>query len=431
MIPRYSRSAVADIWTERNKFNIWLDIEMFACEAQTKLGLMTAESLNEVKEKANFNLERIFEIETVTKHDIIAFLTNVAEHVGPEARLIHYGMTSSDILDTCLSVQLVRSIDVILEDIENLLSILKQKAKETKHITCIGRSHGIHAEPMSFGLKFVRFYSEFKRNYNRLLAAKSEIGVCAISGAMGNFTNIDPFVEQYVANSMELSVEPISTQVIPRDRHAMLFAVFAVIASSIENISLEIRHLQRTEVREVEEFFSEGQKGSSAMPHKKNPIYSENLTGLARVVKSYVIPALENVALWHERDISHSSVERFIAPDACITLDFALDRLCKLIENLVVHTGNITDNLSKAKNIFFSQKAMLLLIKNGLSRENAYKIVQRNAMKAWDSGDDFISILEQDEEMSKSMEGNISDLLEISAYNKHLETIYGRVFDDV
>ncbi|MBQ4874835.1 MAG: adenylosuccinate lyase [Rickettsiaceae bacterium H1] len=428
MIPRYSCSSLTKVWDESNKLAIWLEIELLACEAQAKLGNISYDSLEKIKRDSSFDLKRIAEIENVTKHDVIAFLTNISEHVGPDGRLIHYGMTSSDILDTCLSVQLVRSVEVLLDDIRDLLEILKKKAKETKHITCIGRSHGIHAEPMSFGLKFARFYSEFKRNYDRLLNAKSEIAMCAISGPVGNFSNIDPFVEKYVANAMGLAIEPISTQVIPRDRHAMLFAVFAIIAGSIENVATEIRNLQKTEVREVEEFFSGGQKGSSSMPHKKNPIFSENLTGLARIIRSYSIPAFENVALWHERDISHSSVERFIAPDACITLDFALNRLCELVKNLVIYPENINKNLHRLQGLFFSQKVLLYLIKQGLSREDAYKIVQGNAMKAWDEKVDFIDALKQDEKLQK-YQAELDNLLDINSYNIHLDEIFTRVFN--
>lgn len=428
MIPRYSRACLTDIWDEKNKINIWLEIEILACEAQAKLGHISNEAVENIKQKSQFDLKRISEIEQVTKHDVIAFLTNIAEHVGPDARFIHYGMTSSDILDTCLSVQLMRSVEVLLSDVENLLKALKKKAQETKYITCIGRSHGVHAEPMSFGLKFARFYSEFKRNYDRLLSAKVEISVCAISGAVGNFSNLDPFVEKYVADAMGLSVETISTQVIPRDRHAMLFATFAVVASSIENIALEIRHLQRTEVQEVEEFFSTGQKGSSAMPHKKNPILSENLTGLARVVRGYAIPALENVALWHERDISHSSVERFIAPDACITLDFALDRLYKVVLNLVIFPDNIAKNLNKSHGLFFSQKALLHLVKSGMSREDAFKLVQKNAMKVLEAQVSFAEILEQDVVFQKYCE-DVDAVLDMGGYTKYLDDVFSRVFD--
>ena len=427
MIPRYSRSPLTQIWDEKNKLNIWLEIEILACEAQAKLGNISNESVENIKKNAQFDLKRVAEIENVTKHDIIAFLTNISEHVGADARLIHHGMTSSDILDTCLSVQLVRSVEILLNNIKKLLRILKERAEETKHITCIGRSHGIHAEPMSFGLKFAKFYSEFKRNYQRLLNARSEIAICAISGPVGNFSNINPFVEKYVANALGLEIETISTQVIPRDRHAMLFTTFAVIASSTENIAIEIRNLQRTEIREVEEFFSDQQKGSSAMPHKKNPILSENLTGLARIIRSYAIPALENIALWHERDISHSAVERFIAPDACITLDFALNRLCDLVKNLIIYPENITKNLHKLRGLFFSQKVLLHLVKCGLSREDAYKIVQRNAMKVWDEEKDFIDILKQDKEFQNHCT-NIKSLLDLNSYNRYIDNIFIRVF---
>ena len=429
MILRYSRQPLIDIWSENNKFSILLEIEVLACEAQAKLGKIPYEAVENIKRKAKLDLQHMAEIEQVTKHDIIAFLTSISKHVGPDARFIHHGMTSSDILDTCLSIQLTRSVDIILDDIKKLLVVFKKKAEETKEIPCIGRSHGIHAEIMPFCLKFVKFYSEFKRHYRRLSNVRAEIAVCAISGAVGNYTNIDPFVEEYVANALGLTVEPISTQVIPRDRHAMLFATFGVIASSIENVAVEIRHLQRTEVQEVEEFFDKGQKGSSAMPHKRNPILSENLTGLARMIRSYVIPALENVALWHERDISHSSVERFIGPDACITLDFALHRLHGLVDNLVIYPENIDKNLHKMRGLCFSQQLLLLLVEKGLSREEAYKIVQKNSMKAWESNSDFIQILKQDEEICKYFT-NIENILNISSYNKYLDTIFLRVFTD-
>ena len=431
MIPRYSRQEMSSIWEETNKFNIWFKIEKLACEAQAKLKVIPSDVVQKFSNDiSNFNVERINEIESTVKHDVIAFLTYVAETAGVDVRYLHYGMTSSDVLDTCLAVQLSESCSILLKNLESLLEVLKKKAKEYKDVVCIGRSHGMHAEPTTLGLKFARFYAEFKRNYQRLSAAQKEISTCKISGAVGNFANIDPFVEEYVATEMGLTPEAISSQVIPRDRHAVFFSTLGIIASSIENVAVEIRHLQRTEVGEISEYFSAGQKGSSAMPHKCNPILSENLTGLSRLVRSYVFPALENVALWHERDISHSSVERCIAPDACITMDFALARLTDLISNLVINKENIERNLNSSKGLFFSQRVLLELVNNGKSREEAYKIVQSNAMKVKQNNSDFLTELKQDE----SLRGIISlekleSLFDFAYYTKHVEHIYNKVFN--
>ncbi len=390
MVPRYSRSQMTTIWEPANKFRIWFQIEAHACDALAELGVIPAEAARAVWERGDKpytpeRIARIDEIELETKHDVIAFLTELAEHVGEKSRFIHQGMTSSDVLDTCLAVQLTQACDILLEDLDRLLDALKTRAYETKDMICVGRSHGIHAEPTTMGLKFARFYAEFARGRTRLTRAREEIATCAISGAVGTFANIDPQVEEYVAAKLGLTPEPISTQVIPRDRHANLFAVLGIIASSIENLSIEVRHLQRSEVREAQEYFAPGQKGSSAMPHKRNPILTENLTGLARVVRSAVVPALENVALWHERDISHSSVERVIGPDATVTLDFALERLASVAEGLVVYPQNMLDHLNAFGGIHDAQRVLLLLTQNGISREDAYKIVQRNAMRVWKS----------------------------------------------
>ena len=432
MIKRYSRPEMSSIWEDNNKFKIWMDIEYYACEAQAKLGLIPNHILDNLKNKVeNFDINRINEIESVVKHDVIAFLTYVAESTNSDIRYLHYGMTSSDVLDTCLSVQLKQSCDLLLNNIEVILNILKQKSIETKHILCIGRSHGVHAEPITFGLKLARFYAEFKRNYKRLKMAQDEISVCKISGAMGNFANIDPFVENYVANSLNLKPESISSQVIPRDRHAMFFATLGVIASSIENIAVEIRHLQKTETLEVTEYFSTGQKGSSAMPHKKNPILSENLTGLARMIRSYVTPALENVALWHERDISHSSVERCIAPDACIVTDFALVRLANLLDNMVIHSNNMDKNLTQSKGLVFSQRVLLELVKYGLKREVAYKIIQEKALETWNNNSYFLDELKKDPQILKYIDSqNLESLFNFDYYTQHTETIFEKVFKE-
>ena len=430
MLERYSRPGMREIWEPKNKFRIWFDIEAHACDAQASLGVIPKEAAAAVWDKGSFDLARIDEIERETKHDVIAFLTNLAEYVGPEARFVHQGMTSSDVLDTCLSLQLVQSTDLLMEDLDSLLEVLKRRAQEFKDTICMGRSHGIHAEPTTFGLKLASFYAEFSRNRERLLNARKEISTCAISGAVGTFANIDPFVEEYVANKMGLDAEVISTQVIPRDRHAMFLSVLAVIASSVEHLATEIRHLQRTEVREVEEFFSEGQKGSSAMPHKRNPVLTENLTGLSRLVRSAVLPALENVSLWHERDISHSSVERMIFPDATITLDFALARLSDVVKNLLVYPDNMMKNLEKLGGLVFSQRVLLALTQGGMDRETSYEIVQRNAKKVWEKDLDFLSELKSDLEVKKVIkEKELESLFDIRYHTKNIDKIFTRVFD--
>ena len=432
MIKRYSRPEMSSIWEDNNKFKIWMDIEYYACEAQVKLGVIPHHILDNLKNKIEqFDINRINEIESVVKHDVIAFLTYIAESTSSDIRYLHYGMTSSDVLDTCLSIQLKRSCDLLLRNIETILKILKQKAIETKHILCIGRSHGVHAEPITFGLKFARFYTEFKRNYNRLKIAQDEISVCKISGAMGNFAHIDPFVEEHVAKSLNLKPELISSQVIPRDRHAMFFATLGVIASSIENVAVEIRNLQKTEILEVTEHFSSEQKGSSAMPHKKNPILSENLTGLSRMIRSYVTPALENVALWHERDISHSSVERCIAPDACIITDFALARLADLLDNIILYPNNINKNLHKLKGLIFSQRILLELVKHGLSRETAYKIIQEKALESWNKDSNFLDALEKEPEILKHIDKKtLESLFNLNYYTEHVDTIFNKIFKE-
>ena len=429
MIPRYSRPAMTKIWEPDNKFRIWFEIEAHACDAQAKLGVIPAEAAKAVWQRGKWDIDRIDEIERETKHDVIAFLTNLAEYVGPEARFVHQGMTSSDVLDTCLSAQLVQAADLLLADIDELLAALKRRALEHKMTVAMGRSHGIHAEPVTLGLKFAGFYAEFDRNKTRLQAAREDIATCAISGAVGTFANIDPFVETYVAEKMGLHVEPVSTQVIPRDRHAMYFSVLGVIASSIERLATEIRHLQRTEVREVEEFFSPGQKGSSAMPHKRNPVLTENLTGLARMVRAYVIPAMENVALWHERDISHSSVERYIGPDATITLDFALARATGVIDKLVVYPEAVARNLNMMGGLVFSQRVLLALTQAGVSREDSYVYVQRNAMKVWNKGGQLLERLKSDKEVvAKIPVSELEKLFDMGYHSKHVDTIFKRVF---
>ena len=433
MIPRYSRPDMVAIWTPEARFRIWFEIEAHATDALAELGVVPKEAAAAIWAKGAFEVDRIDEIERETKHDVIAFLTNVAEHVGPEARFMHQGMTSSDVLDTCLSVQLAKASDILLADVDALLAVLKRRAIEHKMTPTIGRSHGIHAEPVTFGLKLAQAYAEFARNRARLVAARADIATCAISGAVGTFANIDPFVESYVADKMGLSVEPVSTQVIPRDRHAMYFATLGVIASSIERLATEIRHLQRTEVLEAEEYFSPGQKGSSAMPHKRNPVLTENLTGLARMVRGYVTPALENVALWHERDISHSSVERYIGPDATITLDFALARLTGVIDKLVVYPTRMEKNLNKMGGLVHSQRVLLALTQAGVSREDAYRLVQRNAMKVWES-DGALSLqdlLTADPEVTAALSpAEIADKFDLGYHLKHVDTIFARVFQD-
>ncbi len=429
MIERYSRPEMVHIWTAENRFRIWLEIETLACEAQAELGVIPKEVVPVIRAKGDFNIARIDAIEAEVKHDVIAFLTSVAEYVGPEARFIHQGMTSSDVLDTCLSVQLVQAADELLADLDMVLESLKLRAFEHKDTVCIGRSHGIHAEPVTFGLKLASFYAEMQRNRVRLAAARENIATGAISGAVGTFANIDPYVEEYVCSKMGLKPEPVSTQVIPRDRHAEYFCVLAVIASSMERIAIEVRHMQRTEVLEAEEFFSKGQKGSSAMPHKRNPILSENLTGQARYIRSLCIPALENVALWHERDISHSSVERYIAPDATVALDFSLRRLNGLVKNLVVYPENMQRNLNQMKGLVFSQKILLDLTQAGVSREDSYRLVQRNAMKVWEQGADFQTELLADREVAGALgEARIREAFDLNYHLKHVDTIFKRVF---
>ncbi len=431
MIPRYSRPEMATIWEPANKFKIWLEIEAHACDKQAELGVIPVEAAKAVREKGSFNIDRIDEIERETRHDVIAFLTNLAEYVGPEARFVHQGMTSSDVLDTCLAVQLTQASDLLLADLDALLAALKKRALEHKMTPCVGRSHAIHAEPTTIGLKLAGFYAEFQRNKDRLEAARAEIATCAISGAVGTFATIDPAVEAHVAEKMGLKIEPISTQIIPRDRHAAYFATLGVIASSVERLATEIRHLQRTEVREVEEYFSPGQKGSSAMPHKRNPVLTENLTGLARVVRAAVIPALENVALWHERDISHSSVERMIGPDATATLDFSLRRLAGVVDNLQVHPDTMQKNLDQLGGLIFSQLVLLALTQAGMSREDAYAAVQRNAMDSWNGKGDFMDLLQADKKVTKHVdEKALEKMFDMNVHTKHVDTIFKRVFGE-
>ncbi|MBO6824983.1 MAG: adenylosuccinate lyase [Sneathiella sp.] len=431
MIPRYARPEMTAIWEPESKFKIWFEIEAHACDAQAELGVIPKEAAKAVWERGNFEIDRIDEIERETKHDVIAFLTNLQEYVGDEARFVHQGMTSSDVLDTCLNVQLTKAADILLKDMDDLLAALKKKAHEHKDDVCVGRSHGIHAEPVTFGLKMAQAYAEFDRNRKRLEMAREEIATCAISGAVGTFANIDPYVEEHVAKALGLQAETISTQVIPRDRHAMFFAVLGVIASSIERIAVEIRHLQRTEVLEAEEYFSPGQKGSSAMPHKRNPVLTENLTGLARLVRMAVTPAMENVALWHERDISHSSVERGIGPDATITLDFALARLTGVIEKLVVYPQNMLDNMNKLGGLIHSQRVLLALTQAGVSREDAYRLVQRNAMVVWREREDFMTLLKNDEEVSAALsDEQIESVFDLEYHTKHVDTLFKRVFGE-
>lgn len=431
MIPRYSRPEMTAIWEPESRFQIWLDIETYACEAQADLGVIPKEAATAIRDKGAFEIARIDEIERETRHDVIAFLTNVAEYVGEPARFVHQGMTSSDVLDTCLAVQLSRAADILISDIDGLLEALKRRAYEHKDTACMGRSHGIHAEPTTFGLKLAGAYAEFSRNRERLVAARREIATCKISGAVGTFANIDPRVETYVADKMGLEPEPVSTQVIPRDRHAAFFAALGVTASSIERLATEIRHLQRTEVREAQEYFSEGQKGSSAMPHKKNPILTENLTGLARVVRAAVTPALENVALWHERDISHSSVERMFGPDATVTLDFALARLTSVIDRLVVYPENMQRNLDALGGVIHSQRVLLALTQAGVSREDAYAAVQDNALKAVDENGSFLDLLKGDSRVADALgEADLEALFDLGHHTKHVDTIFTRVFGE-
>ena len=432
MIPRYSRPEMTAIWSPETRFRIWFEIEAHAATAMAELGIIPKEAAAAIWDKggaAEFNIGRIDEIEAITKHDVIAFLTHLAEFVGPDARFVHQGMTSSDVLDTCLNIQLTRAADLLLADLDRLLAALKTRAQEHKLTVTIGRSHGIHAEPTTFGIKLAQAYAEFQRNKARLEAARKEVATCAISGAIGTFANTDPRVEEYVADAMGLEPEPVSTQVIPRDRHAMFFATLAVIASSVERLATEIRHLQRTEVLEAEEYFAPGQKGSSAMPHKRNPVLTENLTGLARMVRAYAMPAMENVALWHERDISHSSVERMIGPDATVTLDFALNRLAGVIEKLVVYPDRMRANLERLSGLHNSQRVLLALTQKGVSREDAYLFVQRNAMKTWNEGADFLTELKSDDEVTKHLsEAELDEMFDIAYHLKHADTIFSRVF---
>src|ERR1700677_4315437 len=432
MIPRYTRPEMAAIWSPETRFRIWFEIEAHAADAMAALGTIPKAAAAKIWAKAKdakFDIERIEEIERETKHDVVAFLTHLAEIVGPEARFVHQGMTSSDVLDTCLNVQLVRAADLLIADVDVLLEALERRAHQYKLTPTIGRSHGIQAEPTTFGLKLAQAYAEFARAKERLIAARAEVATCAISGAVGTFAQLDPRVEAYVAKQMGLSVEPISTQVIPRDRHAMYFATLGVVASSIQRLATEIRHLQRTEVLEAEEFFSEGQKGSSAMPHKRNPVLSENLVGLARMVRAYVMPAMENVALWHERDISHSSVERMIGPDATVTLDFALDRLVGVIERLIVYPDNMRKNLGQLGNLVHSQRVLLALTQKGAAREDAYAMVQRNAMKAWRGEGEFLAGLTKDPQVRKYLtEKELAANFDLDFHLAHVDTIFRRVF---
>jgi adenylosuccinate lyase len=432
MIPRYSRPEMASIWTPETRFRIWFEIEAHAASAMAELGVIPPEAARVIWEKgsaAEFDVDRIDAIERETKHDVIAFLTHLAEHVGPEARFVHQGMTSSDVLDTCLNVQLTRAADLLIADVDALLAALERRAFEHKTTPTIGRSHGIHAEPTTFGIKLAYAYAEFARARERLVAARKEVATCALSGAVGTFANVDPRVEVYVAEKMGLVPEPVSTQVIPRDRHAMFFATLGVVASSIERLATEIRHLQRTEVLEAEEFFSAGQKGSSAMPHKRNPVLTENLTGLARMVRAYSIPAMENVALWHERDISHSSVERMIGPDATVTLDFALARLTGVIDKLVVYPENMQKNLDKLGGLHNSQRVLLALTQAGVSREDAYSLVQRNAMKTWNEGKDFLAELKADKDVTAKLSpAELDAMFDLGYHFKQVDTIFTRVF---
>src|SRR5210317_421593 len=435
MIERYSREKMVKIWSQEEKFNIWFQIEAHACDAQAKLGVIPEEAAKVIWQKGKFEIDKIDEIEKTTKHDVIAFLTNLAEHIGEDARFIHQGMTSSDILDTTLSIQLQKASDILLQDIDCLLSTLKKRAFEHKNTITIGRSHGIHAEPITFGLKLAGYYAEFLRNKKRLIDARKEISTCAISGAVGTFAHIDPYVETYVSEKLKLKPEDVSTQIITRDRHAMFFSTLGVIASSVERLATEIRNLQRTEVREVEEFFSKGQKGSSAMPHKRNPVLTENLTGLARIVRSSVIPALENVTLWHERDISHSSVERMMSPDATITLDFALTRLNDVIENLIVYPETMISNLEKLGGLVHSQQVLLALTQKGASRESAYEMVQSNAMKVWETPEHsrknvYKNLLKNDANVMKYLnETEIDNLFNIKQHFVHVDHIFNKVFE--
>ena len=432
MIPRYSRPAMAAIWEPQTRFRIWFEIEAHACDALAEIGIIPKAAAATIWEKAGhvtFDVDRIDEIERVTHHDVIAFLTHLAEFVGEDARFIHQGMTSSDVLDTCLAVQLARASDILIADVDALLAALKRRAVEHRMTPTVGRSHGIHAEPVTFGLKLAQAYAEFSRCRIRLVAARTEIATCAISGAVGTYANIDPRVEAHVAAKLGLAPEPISTQVIPRDRHAMFFATLGVVASSLERLAIEIRHLQRTEVLEAEEFFAQGQKGSSAMPHKRNPVLTENITGLARLVRGMAVPAMENVALWHERDISHSSVERMIGPDATVTLDFALARMTGVIDKLVVHPANMAKNLDRLGGLIHSQRVLLALTQRGVSREDAYALVQRNAMPVWRGEGEFLALLKADPDVATVLEeAELEALFDLGYHLKNVDAIFARVF---
>ncbi len=432
MIPRYSRPEMAAIWSPETRFRIWFEIEAHAADAMAELGIVpkaAAKKIWDKGRKAKFDIARIDAIEREVKHDVIAFLTHLAEIVGPEARFVHSGMTSSDVLDTCFNVQLVRAADILIADTDKLLKALKRRAFEHRKTPTVGRSHGIHAEPTTFGLKLAYAYAEFSRARERLVTARREVATCAISGAVGTFAQVDPRVEAHVAKAMGLAVEPVSTQIIPRDRHAMYFATLGVVASSVERLATEIRHLQRTEVLEAEEFFAPGQKGSSAMPHKRNPVLTENLTGLSRMVRGYVTPALENVALWHERDISHSSVERMIGPDATVTLDFALNRLAGVIEKLVVYPKTMRKNLDRLGGLVHSQRVLIALTKAGMSREDAYRVVQKSAMKVWRDGEDFLTLLKANPKVRKALKPKeIEANFDLKHHFKHVDTIFKRVF---
>jgi adenylosuccinate lyase len=432
MIPRYAREQMIQVWSPETKFRIWFEIEAHAADAMAELGVIPKEAAATIWAKgknATFDVARIDAIEAEVKHDVIAFLTHVSEIVGPEARYMHSGMTSSDVLDTCFNVQLVRAADILIADLDALLAALKRRAFEYKMTPTVGRSHGIHAEPTTFGLKLAYAYAEFARGRERLVAARKEVATCAISGAVGTFAQVDPRVEAHVAKAMGLAVEPISTQIIPRDRHAMYFATLGVIASSIERLAVEVRHLQRTEVLEAEEFFSEKQKGSSAMPHKRNPVLSENVTGLARMVRAYALPAMENVALWHERDISHSSVERMIGPDATVTLDFALARLAGLVDKLLVYPKNMQKNLDRLGGLIHSQRVLIALTQKGVPREDAYRLVQRNAMQVWEGDKDFLTLLKADPDVrAKLSDAEIKANFNLDHHFKHVDTIFNRVF---
>ncbi len=435
MIPRYSRKQMTDIWEEKNRFEIWVKIEIAALEAMEKINIIPDGTASMVEKKSSFDIDRINEIEKEIKHDVLAFLTNLSENVGPESRFIHQGMTSSDVIDTCLNIQLKQAGNILLSGLNELINVLKKKAIEHKNTICMGRSHGIHAEPTTFGLKMLQAFEEFSRNRNRLENAIDEISTCAISGSVGTFANIDPYVEEYVAKKLDLRIEPISTQVIPRDRHAAFFSVLAIIASSIERLSIEIRHLQRSEVMEVAEYFSKNQKGSSSMPHKRNPILTENLTGLARIVRSSIVPALENISLWHERDISHSSVERMIAPDTTVTLDFAINRLINVVDELVVYPDQMLRNLNQFGGLVFSQRLLLVLTQKEVSREDSYKVVQKNAMLAWESfGSEnpliFEELIRKDEFITSTLsDKEIEDIFDLKYHTKNVDKIYKRVLE--